>query len=73
MDAYWIDQYNNKDNPEAHYKTTGPEIWDQMDGKIDYLFLGVGTGGTTTGVAKYLKEKDPNIKVVGKVSIQTKK
>jgi cystathionine beta-synthase len=63
--ALWIDQYNNKHNPDTHYKTTGPEIWDQMGGKIDYLFLGVGTGGSVTGMARYLKEKDPNIKVIG--------
>lgn len=65
--AMWIDQYNNKDNTDAHYKTTGPEIWNQMGGKIDYLFLGVGTGGSITGTAKFLKEKDPNIKVVGNI------
>ena len=64
--GFWIDQYNNKDNPDAHYKTTGPEIWKQMKGKIDYFFIGVGTGGTVTGVTKYLKEQDPNIKVIGR-------
>ena len=64
--GFWIDQYNNKNNPDSHYKTTGPEILKQMKSKIDYFFIGVGTGGTVTGVAKYLKEHDSNIKVVGR-------
>jgi cystathionine beta-synthase len=63
-DSYYIDQHNNLANNEAHYKTTAPEIWEQMDGKIDYFIIGIGTGGTICGVAKYLKEKDPNIKVI---------
>jgi len=62
--GFLIDQYSNPGNPNAHYHTTGPEIWDQMDGKIDYFVAGIGTGGTTTGVVKYLKEKDANIKFV---------
>jgi cystathionine beta-synthase len=63
--GYYLDQHNNPDNNEAHYMTTGPEIWEQMDGRIDYLVAGVGTGGTICGCARYLKEKDPSIKVVG--------
>jgi cystathionine beta-synthase len=63
--SYYLDQHNNRDNNEAHYKTTGPEIWEQMDGKIDFLVAGVGTGGTISGVAKFLKERDPGIEVVG--------
>ena len=63
-DSYYVDQHNNLANNEAHYKTTAPEIWEQMEGKIDYFIIGIGTGGTICGVAKYLKEKDPNIKVI---------
>ncbi|HFX18189.1 MAG TPA: pyridoxal-phosphate dependent enzyme, partial [Flavobacteriales bacterium] len=64
-DYYFPDQHNNLDNNEAHYLTTGPEIWQQMDGQIDYIIAGVGTGGTLTGAARYLKEQDPNIQVIG--------
>ena len=63
--GYYFDQHNNPDNNETHYMTTGPEIWEQMEGKVDYFVAGIGTGGTICGVAKYLKEKDPRVKVVG--------
>jgi cystathionine beta-synthase len=62
--AYFPDQHNNRANTEAHYHTTGPEIWQQMEGRIDYLVAGIGTGGTICGVARYLKEKDPGVKVI---------
>ena len=63
--CYYLDQHNNRENNETHTKTTGPEIWEQMEGKIDSFLSGIGTGGTICGVAKYLKEKDPGIKVIG--------
>lgn len=62
--AFCPDQHNNRENNEAHYETTGPEIWQQMEGRIDYLVAGMGTGGTVSGVARYLKEQDPGVRVV---------
>jgi len=63
--SVYINQYFNKLNIEAHYKTTGPEIWTQTEGKITYLVACSGTGGTISGVSKFLKEKNPNIKILG--------
>jgi cystathionine beta-synthase len=62
--AFCPDQHNNRENNEAHYATTGPEIWAQMAGRIDYLVAGMGTGGTVSGVARYLKEQDSGVRVV---------
>ena len=64
-DSIYINQYFNSLNLEAHYKTTGPEIWNQTDGKITHLIACSGTGGTISGIAKYLKEKNSNIKIIG--------
>jgi len=63
--GYYFDQHNNRENNEAHYMTTGPEIWDQMEENIDYFVAGIGTGGTICGVARYLKEKNAKIKIIG--------
>lgn len=61
--GYMLNQYGNQANPAAHYKTTGPEIWKQTEGKVDIVCFGVGSGGTCTGVGRFLKEKNPNIQV----------
>lgn len=63
--SWYVNQYDNLSNRIAHYEQTGPEIWDQTDGKITHFVVGVGTGGTISGVGKYLKEKNPNIKIWG--------
>jgi len=63
--SWYVNQYDNPSNSLAHYQTTGPEIWDQTDGKITHFVVGVGTGGTISGVAKFLKEKNPSIKIWG--------
>lgn len=62
--AYYPDQYNNPKNIEAHYRTTGPEIWEQMEGQIDVFIAGIGTGGTLSGAGRFLKEQNPNLKII---------
>jgi cystathionine beta-synthase len=63
--SYMPNQYENRANPDAHYRTTGPEIWRQTEGKVDVLVCGMGTGGTITGIGRFLKEKKKKLKVVG--------
>src|SRR3954454_19898385 len=63
-DAFLPDQFSNPANPEAHRRTTGPEIFEQLDGRVDVLVAGVGTGGTITGVGEFLKERNPQTQVV---------
>jgi cystathionine beta-synthase len=63
--SFYPDQYSHPANPEAHYRTTGPEIWEQTDGRITHFVAGLGTGGTMSGTGRFLKEKNPQIKVIG--------
>ncbi len=62
--SFYLNQYHNLKNIESHYSTTGPEIWEQTEGRIDYFVAGIGTGGTLSGTGKFLKEKKPDIKIV---------
>ena len=62
--SFFANQFENKSNPQVHFETTGPEIWEQMEGNIDAFVAGVGTGGTISGVGGFLKSKNPNIKVI---------
>ena len=63
--SFYPDQYSNPSNPDAHYRTTGPEVWRQTEGKITHFVAGLGTGGTISGTGRYLKEKNPSIRIIG--------
>ncbi len=64
-DSLYVNQYHSRDNVEAHYRSTGPEIWRQLEGRLDAFVAGLGTGGTMSGAGRYLKEQDPDIRLVG--------
>jgi cysteine synthase A len=64
-EAFLIQQFNNPLNPEAHFKTTAVEIWEDTNGEVDYLVAGIGTGGTISGISAYLKKQKPNVKIIG--------
>jgi len=63
--SFYPDQYSHPANPDAHYRSTGPEIWEQTEGKVTHFVCGIGTGGTISGTARFLKERNPNIRVIG--------
>ncbi|MEY5061296.1 MAG: hypothetical protein RIS45_1217, partial [Planctomycetota bacterium] len=63
-DAFYASQFTNEANPQAHYETTGPEIWEQMVGRVDAFVAGIGSGGTVSGVGKYLKERNPACEII---------
>lgn len=67
--SFYPNQYDNLSNTDAHYETTGPEVWEQTDGKVTHFVAGMGTGGTISGTAKYLKEKNPDVKIIGVDSV----
>jgi cystathionine beta-synthase len=69
--AVLANQFYNPANPEAHYRSTGPELWEQSEGRITHFFAGAGTGGTLTGTGRFLKEQNPAVRIVGAQSMRT--